>query len=82
MSANAKASKSKFSPAMKKVLDRIDANTRHIAKIVSAFEYAEDVDGCEFRAAREQMQRAAILELIARRRTLRTEFLDEWKRLQ
>lgn len=82
MSGNAKAGKSKFSPAMKKVLDRMDVNTRHIAKLVSAFEYAEDVDGCDFRADRDKMFCSALAELISRRRTLRTEFLDEWKRLQ
>jgi hypothetical protein len=55
---------SKFSPAMAKILKRIDHNTRCIAKIISSFEYAEDVDGADFVGEREELKRLAIHELI------------------
>jgi hypothetical protein len=73
--------KSKFSPEMARVLKRIDDNTRYIAKIVSSFEYAEDLDGADFARDREDLKLLAIHELIKRRRALKVEFEDEWKRL-
>jgi hypothetical protein len=73
--------KPKFSPKIAKVLGKIDANTRCIAKLVSAFEYAADVDGVEFAQERGELLRAALFELIQRRRILKVEFGEEWEKL-